>query len=420
MMNNIQIRASLLGVTAVIAIVQPAHAKLAPEQIADIAKKITVRMDVPGTVGSGVIIRQDGDIYTILTAYHVVKNTAPQEEAYVTTFDNQKHRLDTRSIRRLGNWDLATIQFRSNNNYQIAKIADSNKLREGMNVYVSGFPKPTETIDEAVFNFLDGSLIAILPKPNPDGYQIVYNNKTWTGVSGGSILNDNGELVGIHGLAEGETVRGSANPVKSGRNLGIPSALFVGLLDNLAASPHEISPITPTVVVPKASADMSVRSYLAMSVRSYLARGIDKQNKSDFRGAIADYTQAIQINPQYALAYYSRGEAKYALGDKQGAIADYNQVIQIDPNFAAVVYMGRGNAKSDLGDNQGAIADYTQAIQMYPKYADAYYNRGLAYKVLGNRQEALESFRQAARLYQQQRKPSDYQDAQNQIKKLGE
>lgn len=41
--------------------------------------------------------------------------------------------------------------------------------------------------------------------------------------------------------------------------------------------------------------------------------------------AIAEYTQAIKIDPSYAEAYYNRGKSRYKLGDKQGAMSDYNQ-----------------------------------------------------------------------------------------------
>ncbi|MDB9432010.1 tetratricopeptide repeat protein [Microcystis aeruginosa] len=44
---------------------------------------------------------------------------------------------------------------------------------------------------------------------------------------------------------------------------------------------------------------------------------------------MADYNQATNIKPDYALAYYNRGLAKYNLGDYQGAIADYNQAAQL-------------------------------------------------------------------------------------------
>ena len=51
-------------------------------------------------------------------------------------------------------------------------------------------------------------------------------------------------------------------------------------------------------------------------------RGIAKYELGDKAGAMADYTQAITINPQYAEAYYNRGIAKYESEDKTGAIKD--------------------------------------------------------------------------------------------------
>ena len=54
----------------------------------------------------------------------------------------------------------------------------------------------------------------------------------------------------------------------------------------------------------------------------------------DNRGAMADYNEAVRINPNYALAYDNRGNARRALGDNKGALADYNEAVRISPNFA--------------------------------------------------------------------------------------
>ena len=118
-----------------------------------------------------------------------------------------------------------------------------------------------------------------------------------------------------------------------------------------------------------------------------------------------------------ALAYFNRGNARNELGDKEGAIADYTQAIQLNPDDAGAYY-DRGIARNDLGDKEGASADYTQAIQLNPGYADAYNNRGIARKALGDKQAAIADYQQAANLYQQQRKEEDYKDALDQIKKL--
>ena len=123
---------------------------------------------------------------------------------------------------------------------------------------------------------------------------------------------------------------------------------------------------------------------------AYLNRGNARQDKRDLDGAIADYDQAIRLDPKYAFAYGNRGNARKAKGDLlmarspgnsrlsedyYQAILDFNQAIQLDPQNA-LVYNGRGNVYAAEGDLDRASADYTQAIQLDPKLALAYTNRG--------------------------------------------
>jgi tetratricopeptide (TPR) repeat protein len=62
------------------------------------------------------------------------------------------------------------------------------------------------------------------------------------------------------------------------------------------------------------------------------------------KAAIADYTKAIEFNPQFADAYFNRGLAKYSLGDKNGSIADWTKAIEVNPQYAEAYY-NRGYAK---------------------------------------------------------------------------
>ncbi|MFM6139546.1 MAG: tetratricopeptide repeat protein, partial [Sphaerospermopsis kisseleviana] len=137
----------------------------------------------------------------------------------------------------------------------------------------------------------------------------------------------------------------------------------------------------------------------------------------DKKGAIADYTQAITINPQYAIAYYNRGVVKSDLGDKKGAIDDFTQAITINPQSGDAYYR-RGNAKVQLEDTAGAIADYTQAIIINPQYAKAYGGRGVIYLLTGNKPEAIKDLETSKQLFQQQNDTEGYQIVQELLNKL--
>ena len=95
----------------------------------------------------------------------------------------------------------------------------------------------------------------------------------------------------------------------------------------------------------------------------YHLDGMKKVLNEDFYGAIADYTKAIEIDPNYDLAYAFRGVSKYYLEDYYGAIADYTKAIEIDPDFD-YAYGSRANAKRALGDSNGYCADMKEAARL--------------------------------------------------------
>jgi tetratricopeptide (TPR) repeat protein len=133
------------------------------------------------------------------------------------------------------------------------------------------------------------------------------------------------------------------------------------------------------------------------NAEGYLERGIAYDSKGDYDRAIADYNQAIRLNPDYYTAYNNRGDAYGGKGDYDRAIADYNQVIRLNPDIDAA-FNNRGLVYKNKGDYDMAIADYTQAIRINPYYAIGFNNRGLAYYDKGDFDMAIADFTQAIRL----------------------
>jgi tetratricopeptide (TPR) repeat protein len=129
----------------------------------------------------------------------------------------------------------------------------------------------------------------------------------------------------------------------------------------------------------------------------YSNKGIAKAKAGDYKGAIKDFTRAIEINPDYAGAYNDRGIAKRLSGDYAGAIEDCTKAIEINPDHA-FAYANRGNAKINLGDYVEALEDLSKAIELNPNHFGAYSNRGIAKGYIGDYEGAIEDYTKAIEL----------------------
>ena len=119
--------------------------------------------------------------------------------------------------------------------------------------------------------------------------------------------------------------------------------------------------------------------------------------RENWDAAIACYTEAIRIKPDYAMAYINRGVAYAGKGQYDKAITDYTEAIRIDPDDAKAC-VNRGVVYGNKGQYDKAIADFTEAIRINPDYTDAYNGRGVAYRKLGNDVKAAADFAKAKEL----------------------
>ena len=63
--------------------------------------------------------------------------------------------------------------------------------------------------------------------------------------------------------------------------------------------------------------------------------GVDKYEQGDYQGAVADYTKAIEINPQNASAYLNRGIERERVNDLKGACDDWRKAAGLGKENAA-------------------------------------------------------------------------------------
>ena len=132
---------------------------------------------------------------------------------------------------------------------------------------------------------------------------------------------------------------------------------------------------------------------------AYSNRCLTKIHLEDYATAIADCTQAIQINDKEPESYLNRGLAYHRTGQPAEAIADYNRLLQLKPHdFRA--YYNRGLAQAEQQAYREAIVDYGEAIRQvtpldHPTLAEIYNDRGLAELWLERWPQAIASFTQA-------------------------
>ncbi len=321
-----------------------------PEDLADYAAMFTVEILAKDSkkAGSGILLEKQGDVYTVLTAGHVL-NVEPSFT--IKTADGKVHRAVANSVKLAKHEvDLGLLKFQSINRYELVGIGSSNSLSIGSSVYVAGYPGESSVIESGKFNCTKGEVIT-KTDGNSKGYSLVYSNITRPGMSGGPVLNEYGRLVAIHGQGEREE-----NIAKTGRNLGISIERF-----GLVALDMGVGKNLP---IPTLSRSISYRA------SEHFLQAQERIERRDSITALKFYNQAIAIDPKFIDAYLGRAEVKgFWLRNIQGEIDDYNKIIAINPKFADAYYR-RGLRRKDLKNNAAAIQDFRQAAKLYNAQGD--------------------------------------------------
>jgi len=139
-------------------------------------------------------------------------------------------------------------------------------------------------------------------------------------------------------------------------------------------------------------------------------RGNAAMNAKNYDQAIEEFTEVINLDPNYTQAYINRSRAYEQKDDFDRAIADCNEAIRLGDNSArqslerlqqaqqkapAVPAFNRGMEAYSAKSYDKAIAEFTEAISLFPNYAEAYTNRGRAYEQKRDYNRAIADYNEA-------------------------
>ena len=83
----------------------------------------------------------------------------------------------------------------------------------------------------------------------------------------------------------------------------------------------------------------------------------------DYKAIIADYSKAIELNPNDTIARLNRGSVKEFTKDYTGAIHDFTTLCEIIPKSGEAFYY-KANAEDKAGEKESACNDWNKAIEL--------------------------------------------------------
>lgn len=177
---------------------------LTNEEMCYLAESITVRILSTDRLvqGSGTLVYKQvqgqGWRYGLLTNAHVVLE---KNSLIIQTQDDRSYPAQViHSFARSSSGDdLALLQFDSPVTYNLAILGTGSSLKSGDSVLSAGFPLLAEPSNSRGFACMAGSVSLVLDREMRQGYQIGYYVDVQKGMSGGPLINSQGEVVGING-----------------------------------------------------------------------------------------------------------------------------------------------------------------------------------------------------------------------------
>ncbi|MHB1687721.1 MAG: tetratricopeptide repeat protein [Ignavibacteriaceae bacterium] len=140
--------------------------------------------------------------------------------------------------------------------------------------------------------------------------------------------------------------------------------------------------------------------------------GLDKMQKADYKGALADFDEALKVEKDYRI-YYQMGVAQEKLNNPDEAIKEYKNTIKVKPDFEAA-YNDLGNVYFNTGKYQDAIDNFQKVLDTSKNDTlknAVKFNMSLAYTNLGQTADKSKNYKKAIEYLKKAVSYNDYDAA---------
>lgn len=202
-------------------------------------------------------------------------------------------------------------------------------------------------------------------------------------------VDDSSLRIRLHGVGESDSLEVTTMNFVSDVLPGGKSTPYVIAVLPLATKPVIVIARSYALIRAPQTQLTVVGEFPELTAASFVQRGDGRRADGDLDRAIADYSRALRLDPDFAWAYDRRGTASLVRGDYQRAIADFDQAIRADPKVAPFFNSRCWAILVSGGEAQKALGDCDRSLQLRPGDPEALDSRGFVYLRLGRLDAAM-------------------------------
>jgi TolB-like protein/DNA-binding winged helix-turn-helix (wHTH) protein/Flp pilus assembly protein TadD len=177
---------------------------------------------------------------------------------------------------------------------------------------------------------------------------------------------------------------------------------FAGLADSynslaLTEALQDVVPPAENLLKARAAADRALAIDDKLAEAHATIGGIKFQYERDWSASAAEFTRAIELNPNYANAHQWYGLSLIWMDRMDEALREFKRANELDP-LSLVINANLCFALGVAGAYEQAVAHCRRTIELDPNFAYAHHRLGQVYVLHGSYDPAIEELQQAISL----------------------